>query len=195
MNRADAVQVAARMGLGYADAALLLAIATLETSLGSGWAHRGNRANWTGAGANSNNWGAIQAHGWSGQTFREWDAGPSGPYLATFRAYPSPEAGASDLWSLLARKYPGAVEAARAGDWRGVSEQLYRGGYYTGTSRDPATNVERHATRLAGLLAPIFEALDASGQWANVSADQTGGASGAILVLVGVGLWAALRKK
>jgi hypothetical protein len=52
-----------------------------------------------------------------------------------FRAYRSAANGASDYVSLLARRYPRAVEAAHAGDAGGFVRALKSGGYFTGDER------------------------------------------------------------
>lgn len=61
-----------------------------------------------------------------------------------FRAYTSPAEGARDYVSLLARRYPAAVDAARRGDPLAFSEALREGRYFTGDPR-------AYATRLAAL--------------------------------------------
>lgn len=66
----------------------------------------------------------------------------------SFRAYESAKEGALDYLSLLDRKYPGALESARAGDVKGFVSELHAGGYFTGDKRVYERSVSRHATRL-----------------------------------------------
>lgn len=49
-----------------------------------------------------------------------------------FRAHLSAEEGAADYLSLLARKYPEALEAVERGDVSDFAQSLKRGGYFTG---------------------------------------------------------------
>ncbi len=49
-----------------------------------------------------------------------------------FRAYDSAEQGASDYLSLLARRYPDALQAAQRGDASGFVQALKSRGYFTG---------------------------------------------------------------
>lgn len=56
-----------------------------------------------------------------------------------FRAYASPEEGMDALLSLLERRYPAALEAATAGDFRAFSAELLAAGYC------PDCSPERHA--------------------------------------------------
>jgi hypothetical protein len=51
-----------------------------------------------------------------------------------FRAYLSASEGAEDYVSLLARKYPRAIEAARSGDILQFVTALRQGGYFTGSA-------------------------------------------------------------
>jgi hypothetical protein len=59
----------------------------------------------------------------------------------TFRAYRTADEGAKDYVALLARRYPRAVEAARAGDASGFVGALKERGYFTGNEAAYRRNV------------------------------------------------------
>jgi hypothetical protein len=59
----------------------------------------------------------------------------------TFRAYRSAAEGAEDYISLLARRYPDAVAAARSGDSDSFVSALKEGGYFTGNPEAYRRNV------------------------------------------------------
>jgi len=67
---------------------------------------------------------------------------------ARFRMYESAEAGAYDYVRLLATRYPDAIAAAHAGDSKGFTQALARGGYFTA---DPAAYRAGLEQRLAAL--------------------------------------------
>lgn len=118
--------------IGDRMALLVLTIGRLESHWADHW--RGTPGASPEA-AESHNWGAIHAGGWSGPTFtspeKKWQRGQVVNYTGIFRVYPSAEAGAKDLWQLLATRYTAAVDQALAGNWGDVSAALF--GYYTGT--------------------------------------------------------------
>lgn len=60
---------------------------------------------------------------------------------ARFRAYNTAAEGAEDYLSLLDRRYPNALAAARNGDPDGFVRQLKRGGYFTGNEDAYARSV------------------------------------------------------
>jgi hypothetical protein len=62
----------------------------------------------------------------------------------SFRAYKTPEEGATDYVSLLSRRYPKAVEAARSGDAGGFVSALKDRGYFT-------DNVDTYKARVSQL--------------------------------------------
>jgi len=157
----------------HAEAAVLIAAALPEVSDGGrmlvqliGWLETNYGAGWKAAGKGSHNWGAITGTHNNGEYFIASDsrpnpADPSHPikYQTKFRRYPSDVEGIEDLWGLLNSRYRGAVDAADEGRWEDVSQELYDGGYYTGTSTNPATNVERHRGRVMKIhaaLAPLY---------------------------------------
>src|SRR5581483_4780978 len=59
----------------------------------------------------------------------------------TFRAYRTPEEGAKDYVSLLARRFPKAIEAAKEGDPAGFVRALKERGYFTGDETAYRNNV------------------------------------------------------
>jgi hypothetical protein len=77
----------------------------------------------------------------------------------SFRAYESALEGASDYLSLLDRKYPGALAAAKEGDVHDFVGELHDGGYFTGDSRAYARNVARRAETLTSVSEGTFEPL------------------------------------
>jgi hypothetical protein len=153
-THAQAKQIVERAVPGIDPAASLLvrAVACLEgTGYGDNWPRD--------KGEGSHNWGAITAgSNWKGATFEHRDSyydaktGTVVPYVGTFRAYPTTEAGAKDLYSVLVGGYPSAVELAREGEWTMVSEALY--GYYRGTVPQHQA-IAAHRGRLLECLATI----------------------------------------
>ena len=65
-----------------------------------------------------------------------------------FRAYATPAQGATDYLALLARRFPQALDRARAGDATGFVHALKRGGYFTG-SEETYTNAVRSIAHTA----------------------------------------------
>lgn len=206
MTGAEALQIAREAGADAAEAALVVAIGRLESGLGDGWSRKSPTRPaeyWTGQGAGSNNWGGMQAGAsWNGPTFQEWDKHPDGTYyLARFRAYPSPAAGAADLLRRLRAQWPGAIEAARRGDWYDVSRALYVGrgteeqpvgGYYEGHTRSASRNIENHFKQLSRALVGLVDAIAESRE----SSRSNGGGLGVFALIVGaVGVYAWQRKR
>lgn len=60
-----------------------------------------------------------------------------------FRAYRSPEEGASDFVNLIRTRYPKAYERAQAGDVAGYARALKEGGYYTAPESEYLTGLLR----------------------------------------------------
>jgi hypothetical protein len=145
--------------IGTDMALLVLTVGRIESHWGDGW---GNAERFEQPQAReSNNWGAITASpSWQGASFGGRDSKwtPSGveEYRTRFRAYPSREAAAKDLWQVLGAQYTGAVDAALSGRWGDVSEALY--GYYRGTQpREQA--IATHRGRFLAALGEIRQAL------------------------------------
>lgn len=92
----------------------------------------------TGRGASmmNYNFGGIKGTGPSGLTTeygtREGYGATETRIRARFRAYNNAAEGAGDYLSLLDRRYPNALAAARTGDASGFVHELKRGGYFTG---------------------------------------------------------------
>jgi peptidoglycan hydrolase-like protein with peptidoglycan-binding domain len=120
----------------------LAAIACLETQYGQAW---------KGAGAGSNNMGAVQAGGWKGDTFQYTDSRPlpngtSEIYAVKFRKYQTTQAGWEDL-AKVAYLNCGrncVREAAIKDDTFSVSEKLYNTRYYEGFGATPEARIRGH---------------------------------------------------
>jgi hypothetical protein len=118
---------------------------------------------WRGAGGGSNNMGAEQCgSGYKGDRFVYVDTHPnadgtSTKYRAEFRRYPTKAAGMLALVPivLVNRGRETVREAARAGDWGGVSAELHRTGYYEGFG---ATVADRIANHKRALVRSIYSA-------------------------------------
>ncbi len=146
----EAKAIVDALGISHGASLLVRGIAVLESHYGDGW---------KGAGKGSNNWGAVQAFStWKGETFETRDGNQSGWYVGKFRKYPSPFAGAADLWRILSGKRHGkAVALAEQGDWLGVSRSLRESVYYEGmVPKEEA--IYRHHKRLIQSLTDICRA-------------------------------------
>jgi len=95
------------------------------------------------------NFGGIKGVGPSGLTARyktrEGWGKTERKIVDGFRAYRSPQEGASDYLSLLDRKYPEALNAARNGDTAGFVRGLKQRRYFTGNEAAYTRNVSRLA--------------------------------------------------
>lgn len=95
------------------------------------WAHETGR----GRAMHNFNFGGIKGAGPAGLTAqletREGWGENAQRITASFRAYSTATEGAEDFISLLARRYPKALEAAKAGDANGFVKSLHAGGYFT----------------------------------------------------------------
>lgn len=132
---------------------LILAVGALETHWGD-W--------WTGAMRGSNNWGAVIGRGNAGSDQHQ-DSNAEGSYITAFARYLTPEDSARAMLALIRRRWPAAIEAANEERWGDVSAALYGPRetgprYYTGTSRDHATNIARHR-------AAFLKGLETAGYW------------------------------
>lgn len=127
---------------------------TLSVLVGQ-WAHETGR----GASMLNYNFGGIKGTGPSGLSIaastREGFGAEQQRITARFRAYGSAEEGARDYVSLLARRYPDAVQAAEGGDARGFVQALKAGGYFTDDETAYANSVQSLAAhaRSAGFAA------------------------------------------
>jgi hypothetical protein len=120
------------------------------------WHETNYSRGWTGEGAGSHNWGAVTkampCDAATGFLHRDSRPDPERPgevlhYTTCFRRYPSAEAGAADVARhVLKANVREAI--AKGQGLRGVAEEMYRNGYYTGTSHNPETNIQRYTTAL-----------------------------------------------
>lgn len=142
---------------------------TLSILVGQ-WAHETGR----GASMLNYNFGGIKGTGPSGlsaaYTTREGWGESATRGVARFRAYGSAEEGARDYVSLLARRYPEAVQAAEQGDAAGFVHALKAGGYFT----DNEAAYSKSVQSLAALASRAgFGALGAPGGGVAVEPDLT----------------------
>ncbi len=98
------------------------------------------------------NFGGIKGTGPSGLTVNQRTREGYGEHERTirdnFRAYRNAEEGASDYLSLLARKYPAAIEAADAGKPEDFVRELKKGGYFTGSESAYISSVSRRTEQI-----------------------------------------------
>ncbi len=132
-----------------------------------GWLETRYGTAWLGAGKGSKNWGAIQ----SGpppcpvaKSFEYTDTNPnadgtSTPYRICFRKYPTDEEGAADLVRIELVRRPRVLDRALAGDFYGVSNELYKTHYYTGFGPTPAARVANHYKALSSAIRSAATAL------------------------------------
>jgi hypothetical protein len=118
---------------------------TLSVLVGQ-WAHETGR----GASMVNYNFGGLKGTGPSGLSTacstREGWGDSEVRVVDRFRAYSSPEEGARDYVSLLARRYPDAVQAAEQGDARGFVHALKARGYFTDNEASYSKSVQSLAT-------------------------------------------------
>jgi hypothetical protein len=191
---------AAVPGIHPADSLLTRIIGSMETQYGGGWGH-----GLSNAGIGSNNWGAITKGSWKGDTFTHtdsrWDEDQQRQvtYSTQFRWYPTPEAGASDLYRLLTGSRHGkASELARAGRWDEISRAIGPlGSYYYAGFGPPAEATEKHRSsflaRKAEIMAETGENPDAPGTPSMGAGEkpkppQTSSSSSGLVSVVGLGL-------
>jgi hypothetical protein len=99
----------------------------------------------------NHNFGGIKGRGSSGLScLREAHEGWGSQTTAStdrFRAYRSASEGAEDYVSLLLRKYPSAIDAARSGDVLQFVKALRHAGYFTGSESAYAQSLVELAER------------------------------------------------
>ena len=119
---------------------------TLSILVGQ-WAHETGR----GSAMLNYNFGGIKGTGPSGaSTIYATHVGSGASEIQIrdrFRAYDSPEAGATDYLSLLQRRYPDALQAAERGDPVGFVQALKAHGYFSGDEASYAKSVAGLAQR------------------------------------------------
>ena len=144
------------------------AVGFIETSYGAGW---------TGSGKESNNIGAIQRGlppcnlqtSFLYTDTHPNDDGSSSTYRACFAKYASPAKGFEDLVRVVYLNNPDpesrrnrarVLAAAERGDVYGVSEELYRSGYYEGHGVRVADRIQNHFVAMTRAIARIVTALN-----------------------------------
>lgn len=126
------------------QAQLVQAVGWLETQYGAGWSSKIPGA------AGSNNWGAVTAGaGWNGNTFEHKDSRPDSKgnniwYTTKFRAYPTPQDGATDLIKLVYVQRPAVLAAATLGDSLAFSTAMYKSKYFLGFGATEAERIAHH---------------------------------------------------
>jgi hypothetical protein len=186
-------------GIHPADSLLTRIIGSMETQYGDGWGH-----GLSNAGQGSNNWGAVTKGSWKGDTFTHrdsrWDEDQQRQvtYSTQFRWYPTPEAGAADLYGLLTTgsRHGEASVLARAGRWDEISRAIGPlGSYYYAGFGPPEEATEKHRTsflaRKAEIMAETGENPDAPGppsMGGDKPKPQTSSSSSGLVSVVGLGL-------
>lgn len=127
-------------GLTEAEVQFLLAVSRFETSYGDGW---------KGAGAGSNNMGAVTARP-DQPHFEATDTHADGkPFTSRFKTYPSKEAGLLDMALELLK--PNVRAALRAGDGDAAVAAQKANGYFEAPLALYQSKVrDAHAKLLAG---------------------------------------------
>ena len=142
---ADALQSAWQGAMGRAPSQHTLSILVGQ------WAHETGR----GSAMLNYNFGGIKGTSPSGASTvyaTHEGSGTSAVQIRDrFRAYDSPEQGASDYLSLLQRRYPDALHAAERGDPVGFVQALKARGYFTGDETAYAKSVAGLAQRALAL--------------------------------------------
>jgi hypothetical protein len=132
---------------------------TLSLLVGQ-WAHETGR----GASMRNFNFGGLKGTGPSGLSAtcstREGFGDGEVRVNARFRAYGTAEEGARDYVSLLARRYPDAVNAAEQGDAKGFVTALKANGYFTDNEATYLRSVQSLANRA---LVAGFDAIGSEG--------------------------------
>jgi hypothetical protein len=136
--------------LTLAESQAVRAVASHETSYGEGWK--------AGTGEGSFNMGAIMTGEKEDSCtgFQHQDSNPEKTFTGCFKVYPNREAGLKDLVRVMLKS--NVRGAAIKGDLLGVARAMFDNGYYTGTSHDPETNIERYHQKLRDNLDSIVAA-------------------------------------
>ncbi len=103
----------------------------------------------------NNNFGGIKGAGPTGLTARygthEVENGKTVSITDGFRAYETPQEGATDYVRLLSKRYGSALDAARTGDAQGFVHGLKKGGYFTAPEAQYTSAISSLANRAASL--------------------------------------------
>lgn len=167
--------------LTSAESQAARAVASHETGYGENWKE--------GEGAGSFNMGAIMSgekeEACSG--FLHGDSNPDTKFTACFKTYPDRESGLRDLVKVMLKSNVRA--AANRGDLLGVARSMFDNGYYTGTSHDPETNIERYHAKLRANLDSILAATGEPDSFEKKSRSNLARllAAGGIAVILGYG--------
>ncbi len=101
------------------------------------------------------NFGGIKGTGPTGLTARygthEVENGKTVSITDGFRAYETPEQGATDYVRLLSKRYGSALESAKVGDATGFVRGLKKNGYFTAPEAQYASAINSLANRAAAL--------------------------------------------
>jgi flagellar protein FlgJ len=101
------------------------------------------------------NFGGIKGAGPTGLTARygthEVENGKTFSITDGFRAYETPEQGATDYVRLLSKRYGSALESAKVGDATGFVRGLKKNGYFTAPEAQYASAISSLANRAAAL--------------------------------------------
>lgn len=182
-SEAKAILERAVPGIDPRVSLLVRAVSVLESHYGDGWG-KGTST----AGVGSNNWGAIIGT-YNGQYFEHADTiykdGKNERYVTKFRAYPTPQEGARDLYKLLSTgRHARAAELAKAGRFSEISAAMGpRGSFYYSGIKAPAQAEAAHQRRL-------FEAIEAIKKETGEKNPLTQGSGGSTLFAI-AGLGAA----
>lgn len=160
-----------------------------------------------GPGKKSNNWGAItrqpNADGsCPADSFKHGDSSfEAGEYETCFRIYPTSLAGAEGLLNELYVKRPEAFEYAKAGDIRGVAQEMYRTSYYMGVAPHNQKDANGDYTNVNNYIAFIGRGIDQiadlypHGDSDNPGDSNSGmGAGTLVAALAAVGIFVAVLK-
>lgn len=157
-SEAKAILERAVPGIDPRVSLLVRAVSVLESHYGDGWG-KGTST----AGVGSNNWGAIVGT-YNGGYFEHADTiykdGKNQRYVTKFRAYPTPEEGARDLYELLSTgRHARAAALAKAGRFSEISAAMGpRGSFYYSGIEAPAKAEATHRRRLFAAIEAITKA-------------------------------------
>lgn len=164
--------------LTVAESQAVRAVAHHETKYGEAWPE--------GRGRGSNNMGAIM----TGQSeenctgFQHPDSNPERSFTGCFKVYPSREAGLKDLVRVMLKS--NVRTAANRGDLHGVAAAMFDNHYFTGTSKDPETNILRYETALRNSLDSMLPVTAESDAFQRNNGENSGKKPRGILLLAGV---------
>lgn len=144
----------------------------------------------------SNNWGAITAPGFNKETgkcppgtFVHGDSSfEAGEYKTCFRLYPTSLDGAKGLLFELYERRPAVFQAAVEGDIRGVAEEMYASGYYTGVRPHNERDANGDFTNVNNYIAFIGRGIDQISDLYPSGAAESDSDNGTLIALLGIAL-------